>query len=146
MSPPLLTPSLLFQINDSYLKRIPVERDSSGSTHANRRVPVITTSGLELEIDGKTFQGGKARLSCVATVFNLYRREKEVVLEEERPRPRPSSVLGTRDAASGRYRERERMLLKWRRIKVESFMLPMYSLSSVIFLQYPWKIKFLFWI
>lgn len=63
---------------------------------------MITTSGLELEIDGKTFQGGKARLSCVATVFNLYRREKEVVLEEERPRPRPSSVLGTRDASSGR--------------------------------------------
>lgn len=66
-----------------------------------RRAPKITVSGLELDIDGNTFQGGKARLQCVASLFHLYNSEAEIVLEEERPRPRPSSVLGTRDATSG---------------------------------------------
>lgn len=67
----------------------------------SRRKPMITVAGLELEIDSNTFQNGKARLKCVANIFSLYQREVELVFDEERPRPRPSSVLGTRDAASG---------------------------------------------
>lgn len=70
----------------------------------SKRQPVITTSFLEFEIDGETFQGGRAKVECIATVFNLYKRSVERILEEERPRPRPSSVLGTRDSASGKLK------------------------------------------
>lgn len=66
-----------------------------------RRRPKMTQSSLDLEIDASTFEHGTAHLKCVANIFNLYRRELEFVLDEERPRPRPSSVLGTRDTASG---------------------------------------------
>lgn len=66
-----------------------------------RRRPKMTLSSLDIEIDGSTFEHGSAHLKCVANIFNLYRQEVEFVLDEERPRPRPSSVLGTRDTASG---------------------------------------------
>lgn len=89
-----------FQINESYLKHI-AEPNALTAT-SGRRTPVVTIAGLELEIDGNTFQGGKARLKCIANVFKLYQREQELVLEEERPRPRPSSVMGNRDTASGK--------------------------------------------
>lgn len=68
-----------------------------------KRKTVITVAGLELEIDGNTFQVGKARIRCVANLFSYYDARVEQVLEEERPRPRPSSVLGTRDSASSKY-------------------------------------------
>lgn len=67
-----------------------------------RRRPKMTLSSLDIEIDGSTFEHGSAHLKCVANIFNLYRKEVEFVLDEERPRPRPSSVLGTRDTASGK--------------------------------------------
>ncbi|CAH0559287.1 unnamed protein product [Brassicogethes aeneus] len=86
-------------INESYLRHT---AEPNALAANSRRTPLVTVAGLELEIDGNTFQGGKARLKCVATVFNLYKKELEQVLEEERPHPRPSSVLGTRDSASGR--------------------------------------------
>ncbi|KAJ8917981.1 hypothetical protein NQ315_011434, partial [Exocentrus adspersus] len=85
------------KINESYMKRIPVEWPYSTST---RRTPVITSAGLELEINADTFRGGQARLECVVSLFNLYNREKVIVLEEESPRPRPSSVLGNREGAA----------------------------------------------
>ncbi|VEN38596.1 unnamed protein product [Callosobruchus maculatus] len=69
---------------------------------SSRRMPMVAFSQLELEIDEETFQNGKARLKCTGTIFHLYKREKEIVLEEERPRPKPSSVLGIRDAAGGK--------------------------------------------
>lgn len=75
-------------------------QDPNAISSFSKRQPLITTSLLETEIDGETFQGGRARVECVASVFNLYKRSVERVLEEERPRPRPSSVLGTRDSAS----------------------------------------------
>nr|CAI5867309.1 unnamed protein product [Callosobruchus analis] len=70
---------------------------------SSRRMPMVAFSQLELEIDEDTFQNGKARLKCSGTIFHLYKREKEIILEEERPRPKPSSVLGIRDAAGGKY-------------------------------------------
>lgn len=48
------------------------------------------------------FHGGMARLTCVASIFNLYKKEKEIIIEEDRPTPKPSSVLGTREATAGR--------------------------------------------
>lgn len=87
-----------FQINESsaswYL--------ANGSSGEIRKMPKVTVSGLELDIDGNTFKGGKAKLKCTATLFNIYNKTTEVVLEEERPRPRPSSVLGTREPSSGK--------------------------------------------
>ncbi|CAH1118816.1 unnamed protein product [Phaedon cochleariae] len=88
-------------INGSYLKRLqPPDPFSKTSSSSTKRTPAISISGIELEIDENTFHGGKMRLSCVASIFNLYRRERDLVLEESRPRPRPSSVLGTRDASA----------------------------------------------
>ncbi|XP_044262275.1 uncharacterized protein LOC123009820 [Tribolium madens] len=86
------------KINESSLRHIPVP---NAIVTDNRRQPVITQSALELEIDGSTFEGGKARIQCVATLFHLYRREVELIFEEEKPRPRPSSELRTRDATDG---------------------------------------------
>ncbi|KAI4459499.1 beat protein [Holotrichia oblita] len=67
-----------------------------------KRKPVSTIIGLEHEIDGSTFKTGKAVLRCSAEFFHLYQSHAEYTVEEERPRPRPSSVLGTRDASSGK--------------------------------------------
>lgn len=114
----MLRSSIYFQISSNYLKRLQITNktnNSSSSTNSssnnaplsNRRYPAITHSTIELEMNRNTFLEGKVRLSCVATVFNLYRKEKETILEEERPRPRPSSVLGTRDATAGRSKKFE---------------------------------------
>lgn len=70
-------------------------------TTDTKRKPHITVSSLDIEIDGDTFQGGKARLKCVATLFNLYEAHVEHIADEERPRPRPSSVFGTRSSSPG---------------------------------------------
>lgn len=85
------------QINASFYKHIP----DPNSTIEGRRKPVITIAGLETEIDINTFRGGKAKIRCVAEIFNLYYSKSEEIIEEDRPRPRPSSVLGTRDSQSG---------------------------------------------
>ncbi|XP_022919481.1 uncharacterized protein [Onthophagus taurus] len=66
-----------------------------------KRRPASTIIGLETEVDSSTFKSGKMVLRCRAEFFNLYQSYAEVSLEEEKPRPRPSSVLGTRDASSG---------------------------------------------
>ncbi|XP_028129399.2 uncharacterized protein LOC114325526 [Diabrotica virgifera virgifera] len=90
-------------INSSYQQRIQphdYNMKVSSTFSATRRIPLVTISGIELAVDENSFQGGKARVSCIANVFHLYRREKSIVLDEDRPRPRPSSVLGTRDASS----------------------------------------------
>ncbi|KAJ3643273.1 hypothetical protein Zmor_025996 [Zophobas morio] len=87
------------KINASSLKHIPVP---NAIVTDSRRQPHITQSALELEIDSNTFEGGKARLQCVASLFHLYKREVELIVEEEKPRPRPSSELRTRDAADFR--------------------------------------------
>uniref|UniRef100_A0AAR5PYJ6 Ig-like domain-containing protein n=2 Tax=Dendroctonus ponderosae TaxID=77166 RepID=A0AAR5PYJ6_DENPD len=61
-------------------------------------------SGVEIEVTESTFQDGKAILSCVATIFKIYKGEKKETLEDARPRPRPSSVLGPRDYRSDNQR------------------------------------------
>nr|CAH7717651.1 unnamed protein product [Callosobruchus chinensis] len=97
------TPDFIFQIPERSQKYIPPsETHNSVPSVSSRRTPLVTFSKLELEVDTETFHNGKARLSCVASIFHLYKREKDVILEEERPRPRPSSVLGIRDVMGGR--------------------------------------------
>ncbi|CAH2010466.1 unnamed protein product [Acanthoscelides obtectus] len=87
-----------FQIPERSQKFLPPsETHNAVPSVSVRRTPLVTFSRLELEVDTETFHNGKARLSCVANIFHLYKREKDVILEEERPRPRPSSVLGIRD-------------------------------------------------
>nr|CAH7741619.1 unnamed protein product [Callosobruchus chinensis] len=97
------TPDFIFQIPERSQKYIPPSETHNSVPSVNsRRTPLVTFSKLELEVDTETFHNGKARLSCVASIFHLYKREKDVILEEERPRPRPSSVLGIRDVMGGR--------------------------------------------
>nr|CAI5866408.1 unnamed protein product [Callosobruchus analis] len=91
------------RIPESSQKYIPpTETHNSVPNVRSRRMPLVTFSKLELDVDADTFHNGKARLSCVASIFHLYKREKDVILEEERPRPRPSSVLGIRDVMGGK--------------------------------------------
>ncbi|XP_060516549.1 uncharacterized protein LOC132696031 isoform X2 [Cylas formicarius] len=81
------------KINASAFKRVSSDRTSSYSKI--RRVPLSTVSYIETEIDDTVFQSGIARLQCIAKLFNLYRREEVKYIEDDRPKPRPSSVLGT---------------------------------------------------
>jgi len=59
----------------------------------------VTTIGLEMDMESTTFLSGRLRVQCVATLFQLYREETEMILEEERPRL--ASVLGTRESSLG---------------------------------------------
>ncbi|XP_017780103.1 PREDICTED: uncharacterized protein LOC108565259, partial [Nicrophorus vespilloides] len=86
------------KVNESFMMRL-----ADPDNPEDRRNPLTTVAGLELEIDGATFQSGKARIRCVADLFNIYQAQEDVVLEEERPRPRPSSVLGTRDSSGSTW-------------------------------------------
>ncbi|KAG5894513.1 hypothetical protein JTB14_026896 [Gonioctena quinquepunctata] len=89
------------KINESYHRFIQsADVFAKVAAQGAKRAPLISFSGLEMEIDENNFHNGRVKLSCIASIFNLYRREKEVILEEDRPRPRPSSVLGTRDASA----------------------------------------------
>jgi hypothetical protein len=81
-------------MNASFFKQDAVRSDDPQSRK-------VTTIGLELDMDSSTFQTGKLRVQCVATMFQLYRQEAETVLEEERPRL--ASVLGTRESSLGEW-------------------------------------------
>ena len=74
-----------------------------------KRKPVVVMIGLESEVESSTFHTGKAILRCSASLFNIYQSQTEVTLEEERPRP--SSVLGTRDASSGKSNDYSRKFI-----------------------------------
>ncbi|XP_066144472.1 uncharacterized protein [Euwallacea fornicatus] len=65
----------------------------------------ITTSEVEIKIRKDTFKNGKANLSCVATVFGIYRGEKTELLGEATSQPMSSSVLGPRDETSDAKRQ-----------------------------------------
>ncbi|XP_057669120.1 uncharacterized protein LOC130901634 isoform X1 [Diorhabda carinulata] len=100
-------------VNSSYQQRVqPHDYNMKvTSTYQSRRVPLVTISGIDLGIDENNFYGGKAQLSCIANVFHLYRKEKSLIFDEDRPRPRPSSVLGTRDESSEAVPARGRFIL-----------------------------------
>ncbi|KAF7281077.1 hypothetical protein GWI33_005188 [Rhynchophorus ferrugineus] len=83
-------------IPESYTRKLEMDADQSVS---QRRL-FITSSGLDLQINDDTFQSGKAVLSCVSTLFNIYRGEKKEILEEAKEKPIPSSVLGPTDETS----------------------------------------------
>nr|CAD7431453.1 unnamed protein product [Timema monikensis] len=82
-------------MNESSLHRT---RLRSGESASDR---VVTSIDLETEIEASSFQNGKMRLQCVATMFQLYRGEAERTLEEEKPIL--ASVLGTRESSLGGY-------------------------------------------
>lgn len=60
---------------------------------------MLTTAGIEVEVDVSNFQGGKMRVACVADIYKIYATQTEIIIDEERPRL--ASVLGTRDSSSG---------------------------------------------
>lgn len=78
--------------NASFWKQDPVRRDDPQSR-------TVTTIGLEMDMESTNFLSGRLRVQCVATLFQLYREETEMILEEERPRL--ASVLGTRESSLG---------------------------------------------
>lgn len=88
------------KVNETYSSQYH-QSNAVALSNDKRRQPLVTTSVLNHEIDGNTFQEGKARIQCMVNIFNLYQRVVEKVLEEDRPRPRPSSVLGTRESGAG---------------------------------------------
>ncbi|XP_018321812.2 titin-like [Agrilus planipennis] len=80
------------KVNDSYYSKIP-------STFNPNEVSVRI--GLKHFIDHKSYHNsGVLRLKCVASLFNLYREEVEASMEDDQPKPRPSSVLGTPNSGS----------------------------------------------
>ncbi|XP_050515286.1 uncharacterized protein LOC114336588 [Diabrotica virgifera virgifera] len=89
------------KINESMKRTLPAAGQTKLTPSTSKRVPQVTFSGIEVEVDERSFYGGKARFMCEVTVFNLYKRQKEIEVEEDRPRPRPSSVLGNRDTSAG---------------------------------------------
>ncbi|XP_076251084.1 muscle M-line assembly protein unc-89-like [Rhynchophorus ferrugineus] len=84
------------RIPESYTRKLEMDADQS----VIQRRLFITSSGLDLQINDDTFQSGKAVLSCVSTLFNIYRGEKKEILEEAKEKPIPSSVLGPTDETS----------------------------------------------
>ncbi|CAG9764216.1 unnamed protein product [Ceutorhynchus assimilis] len=84
------------RIPESFSRKLEVEPEFLSS----RRKHYVMISGVELQIMESTFQEGKAALSCVASLFNIYRGERKAILEEAKPRPKPSSVLSPRDDRS----------------------------------------------
>ncbi|KAL1506508.1 hypothetical protein ABEB36_005859 [Hypothenemus hampei] len=85
------------RVQDSFQKKLEVIPEF----YSSKRKYYVTTSGIDFQITESTLQNGKAVLSCVANLFNIYRGERKEILEEAKPRPRPSSVLGPRDDRSG---------------------------------------------
>ncbi|XP_060523980.1 uncharacterized protein LOC132700585 [Cylas formicarius] len=84
------------RITNNYLKQTEVTNEILTSI----RKRFVTTSVLKFEVGDSTFEEGKAVLSCVASLFNIYRGEKKEIIEEAKPKPRPSSVLGPRGESS----------------------------------------------
>ncbi|KAB0804000.1 hypothetical protein PPYR_00970 [Photinus pyralis] len=93
--------NLTWFINDKMVNATSVMYLPDPNASESQRMPKITVARFELEIDANTFYEGKVRLQCLASLFNIYQSQTEVILEEERPKPRPSSVLGTRSNVAG---------------------------------------------
>ncbi|XP_057654536.1 uncharacterized protein LOC130892870 [Diorhabda carinulata] len=83
------------KINDTQRRTFPVSTSTS-----TKKAPLVTYSELEVELEDRHFYSGKATIACYVNIFDLYKKRKELVVEEDRPRPRPSSVLGNRDSSN----------------------------------------------
>ncbi|XP_014213750.1 uncharacterized protein LOC106643224 isoform X2 [Copidosoma floridanum] len=71
-------------INSSYIRNTSMNYD-------NR---TMVTAKLELELTSESFVNGRLHITCRANVFQLYRNEATVVVEEERPRLASISMPG----------------------------------------------------
>ncbi|CAH1176024.1 unnamed protein product [Phaedon cochleariae] len=92
------------EVNTAHIRRSQrpsVSSKSVTTTSSNRRSPTITVANIEVEVDENTFREGKARLRCAVNILDLYKKSREVVLEEDGPRPMLSLVLGTPVVESG---------------------------------------------
>lgn len=75
----------MFQVNTSVLERTRDELDR-----------IITTVNIHLS----ELPGGRLKVQCVADLYNAFKTQTELILEEDKPRL--ASVLGTRDSESGK--------------------------------------------
>ncbi|XP_044018222.1 uncharacterized protein LOC122858991 isoform X2 [Aphidius gifuensis] len=73
-------------LNSTILKNIQAENDNFSSTYAL----------LEYEITQDSYRNGRVQITCHANVFQLYKRDASIHIDEEKPRL--ASVLGTRDS------------------------------------------------
>ncbi|XP_065170158.1 uncharacterized protein [Atheta coriaria] len=94
----------LFQVNHSFLTQLPGTNTSAYTDP--RKKPTMTVIGLEHEIDNSLFLGGKANIRCTADLFNVYKAQGDYIFEQERPKPRPSSVLQNNNESSSVFGSR----------------------------------------
>ncbi|KAH1027332.1 hypothetical protein HUJ05_000862 [Dendroctonus ponderosae] len=88
------------KVRHNFLERF----ESNPEFAPSKRNYYSTSSGVELIVTDDTFRDGKAILSCVATLFKIYRGERKHTFEEGHAKPRPSSVLSPLDVRSGSRR------------------------------------------
>lgn len=92
-------------MNESFHNRYTIEEETQVKQDENGILldppsqKQVTVVGLEMDVEGSSFQYGKLRVECEATMFQFYRSKIELILEEERPRL--ASVLGTRESSLG---------------------------------------------
>lgn len=92
------------KVNHSFLTQLPGTNTSAYTDP--RKKPTMTVIGLEHEIDNSLFLGGKANIRCTADLFNVYKAQGDYIFEQERPKPRPSSVLQNNNESSSVFGSR----------------------------------------
>ncbi|KAF7283581.1 uncharacterized protein LOC143194125 [Rhynchophorus ferrugineus] len=61
----------------------------------------MTVSYVSKEINENVFQGGVIKVQCVSTLFHLYKSEDVRYIDDDRPKPWPSSVIGFNGISAG---------------------------------------------
>lgn len=80
------------KVNESSRRRISLDPEKEALK--NSRNPCITISYMEKEIDDSVYQGEVVKVQCITSLFNLYRSDNVRYIDDNRPQPWPSSVIG----------------------------------------------------
>lgn len=67
-------------------------------TGPDNRLPSVAT--VAFQVENKAYQGGSLRLTCIASIYNLYAARAELIFDMEQPEV--ASVLGVRNDAVGK--------------------------------------------
>ncbi|XP_066253810.1 uncharacterized protein [Euwallacea similis] len=78
-----------------------VSLDPVYSFSTNGKAPHMTISHIVKEIDDNMFQAGVIKVQCISSLFNLYKSENVRYIEDYRPQPWPSSVIGPTNGVQG---------------------------------------------
>ncbi|XP_030748064.1 uncharacterized protein LOC115876432 [Sitophilus oryzae] len=90
------------KVDENGRKVIPLENNSivKSSSHYEHR-QYMTVSYLSKELNENVFQGGVIKVQCVSWLFHLYRSEDVRYIDDDRPKPWPSSVIGVTQTSGG---------------------------------------------